>query len=47
MRKQMVEVGTRREAVKLMPWAAVIAKVAGGYMGFERMGDYRTWRNQR
>lgn len=29
------------------PWAAVIAKVNGGYAIFETVTAYRVWRNQR
>lgn len=28
------------------PWAAVIAKVTGGYFAFETLNDYRTWRDR-
>lgn len=45
MSNQMVECGSYKTARKLMPWAAVIARVVGGYMGFASEEEYRTWRN--
>lgn len=47
MRQKFFECETRYQAKKGMPWAAVIAKVAGGYIGFESKDDYRTWKNQK
>lgn len=38
---------TRAQAKRLMPWASKIVKVDGGYMGFESIDDYETWRNQK
>jgi len=38
---------TRKQAVKLMPWATKIVKVEGGYKGFESISDYETWRKQK
>lgn len=28
------------------PWASVAVGVEGGYMAFESMADYETWRNR-
>ncbi len=28
------------------PWAAKIVKVDGGYMAFESIDDYNTWKRQ-
>jgi len=47
MRQAMVDVKTRRQARRAMPWAAVIIKVEGGYRGFESHDDARTWKNQK
>jgi hypothetical protein len=38
---------SRNTAKRRCPWAAVIAKVEGGYLAFESINDYRTWRNQK
>ena len=38
---------SRTAAIKLMPWASKIAKVCGGYKGFESITDYETWRRQK
>lgn len=32
---------------KRCPWAAVIARVEGGFVAFESRDDYRTWRAQK
>lgn len=29
------------------PWAAKIVKVEGGYLAFESLADWKTWRKQR
>lgn len=47
MRKEMCEVKDRRTAKKRMPWASRIAKVEGGYMGFESINDFKIWNNQK
>lgn len=36
-----------KKAYDIAPWAAKIAKVEGGYMAFESIVDYDTWRNQK
>jgi len=36
---------TKRKAITKMPWAAIVVKVDGGYMGFESIADYKTWKN--
>lgn len=47
MRQEMIEVKTRKEAAKLAPWAAKIVKVSGGYMAFESIADFETWKKQK
>jgi hypothetical protein len=47
MRQEFHPVKTRAEAKRLMPWACKIARVEGGYRGWESVGDYETWRKQR
>jgi len=36
-----------RAAKKIAPWAAVIAKTFGGFIAFESVADYATWRKQK
>ena len=36
-----------KSARKLAPWAAVVAKVNGGYMVWESLADAETWSAQR
>lgn len=47
MRIETVYGVTRKHAEKMMPWAAKIVKVEGGYKGFESIADYKTWKNQK
>lgn len=47
MRTQFVQVDTRKQATSECPWAAKIVKVDGGYMCFESVTDYETWRAQK
>jgi len=36
-----------RAAKRIAPWAAVIAKTFGGFIAFESVADYATWRKQK
>jgi hypothetical protein len=47
MRQEFIEVKTRKEAVKLAPWATVIKKVDGGYKAYESVADYYIAKNQK
>ena len=47
MRTEIVSATTAAAARRLAPWAAKVAKVSGGYIAFESVSDYETWRNQR
>ena len=38
---------SRYSVRKSCPWAAVIARVDGGFVAFESPDDYRMWRNQK
>ena len=38
---------TAKEAKQKASWAAKVVKVEGGYMVFEFMSDYTTWKNQK
>jgi hypothetical protein len=47
MRREL-HFGCARLTVKRRcPWAAVIARTDGGWMAFESVDDYRTWRGQK
>jgi hypothetical protein len=47
MRQQFVECKSRTTAKRSCPWASRIAKVSGGYICFESVSDYMTWKNQK
>lgn len=47
MKTEFIQAKTRREAVKIAPWAAEIVKVCGGYMAFESVEDAKVWKNQK
>lgn len=46
MRLQFIECKDRKTAAKRCPRACKIVKVEGGYMAFESLTDYETWRKQ-
>lgn len=45
--KEFIETHSRYLAKKAAPWAAVVAKVEGGFMAFEYACDYYIWQNQK
>lgn len=47
MQTQFIVAKTAAEARKLAPWAAKAVKVDGGYMAFESLDDYATWKAQK
>jgi hypothetical protein len=47
LRQQFIGVKTRKEAEQEATWAAKIVKVEGGYLAFESIADYKTWKNQK
>lgn len=47
MRRQIIDCRSYATARRRCPWASVIAKVIGGYIAFESVEDYYTWRGQR
>ena len=47
MRVKTIECKSYATAKKLAGWAAVIAKVEGGYKAFESTTDYKTFRAQK
>lgn len=47
MRQLFVQCQSRSTAKRRAPWAAIIAKVTGGFIAFESIDDYKTWKGQR
>lgn len=47
MQTQFIQAKTAAEARKLAPWAAKVVKAEGGYMAFESITDYKTWKAQK
>ena len=47
MKTEMIETDSRYQAKKAAPWAAKITRVCGGFMAFESVDDYHTWKNQK
>lgn len=47
MKKEYIQVKTAKEAAEIAPWASYLQKVKGGYMAFESVNDYETWKNQK
>jgi hypothetical protein len=47
MRREVIHCKSRSTAAKRCPWAAIIAKVEGGFIAFESVTDYETWRRQK
>jgi len=47
MRKEFVECASYGTAKRHCPWAAIIARVEGGFMAFESIQDYKTWKGQK
>lgn len=47
MKTETVNATSPKQARKLAPWASKVVKVEGGYMAFESVTDYQTWRRQR
>ncbi len=47
MRQIFTTAKTREKALKDYPWASKVVKVEGGYMCFESIDDYETWKKQK
>ena len=47
MKTEYINALTVKQARLLAPWAAKIVKVDGGYIAFESVSDYQTWRKQK
>ena len=47
MRTQFVECKDRRTAKNRCPWAAKVVKAFGGFICFESIVDFETWKNQK
>ena len=46
MRRETIICKTLRTAKRRAPWAVKLAKVCGGWIAFESLADYETWRRQ-
>ena len=44
---EFIDAPNYRAARRAAPWAAVIARVEGGWLAFRLMPDYETWKHQR
>ena len=44
MRQVTIDCKSYNTAKNRFPWAAIIAKVEGGYTAFESLDDYRRWK---
>jgi hypothetical protein len=42
-----IETNNRNTASSLAPWAIGIIEVAGGYLAFQSVEDYRFWKNKK
>jgi len=47
MRKEFIECASYGTAKRHYPWAAIIAKVEGGFMAFESVQGYKGWKGQK
>jgi hypothetical protein len=47
MRKEFVETDSRYRAKNEASWAAKIVRVCGGFLAFESINDYYSWKNQK
>lgn len=47
MKTLFIEVKTKKEALKIAPWAAIIIKVEGGYRVYESLADYERDKKQK
>jgi hypothetical protein len=47
MRKEFIECASYRTAKNHCPWAVMITRVDGGFMAFESLQDYKTWKGQK
>ena len=47
MKIESINAATSKQARLLAPWAAKVAKINGGYLAFESVADYQTWRKQK
>lgn len=47
MASRFIHANSKREAYDMAPDAAKLIKVCGGYMAFDSIEDYETWRRQK
>lgn len=47
MRRVFIRCASRNTAKRRATWAACIIKTEGGFLAFESMADYLTWKGQK
>ena len=47
MASRFIQANSKREAYDMAPDAAKLIKVCGGYMAFDSIEDYETWKKQK
>jgi len=47
MRIETIRLKTHNGAKKRAPWAAVIARIYGGFIAFESIDDFIAWKNRK
>lgn len=47
MRQKFILTTKKSDALKECPWASKVVKVDSGYLAFESIEDYKTWKNQK
>ena len=47
MASRFIQANSKREAFDMAPDAAKLVKVNGGYMAFDSIDDYETWKRQK
>ena len=47
MASRFIQANSKREAFDRAPDAVMLIKVCGGYMAFDSIDDYETWRKQK
>jgi hypothetical protein len=46
MRQETIRLKTYNGAKRRAPWAAVIARIYGGFIAFESVDDFIRWKSQ-
>jgi hypothetical protein len=45
--QKFIQTDDKTLAFRACPWACIVKRVDGGYMCFETLTGYRTWKNQK